>query len=288
MAQASSLHSALGTWHSAFGSYYGRMSLSLEFLGTGTSVGVPVIGCDCAVCQSSDPHDKRLRSSALLRGTDGSQHTTVLLDTTPDFRTQMLRSNVRRLDALVITHFHADHVCGIDDIRRFNVMQREIIDLWGTAATLEKMRQSFGYVFSDTLRQGWPSIRAREIHCGTPFKIGCLEFLPFELDHQVIINTGLRISSGGGSGLGYCLDVKRFSERAFADLAGTDTLVLDMLREMQHPTHMNLEEAMAVVSRLNPRRVFFGHMGHEVSHAELERRLPEHIRLAYDGLKIEV
>ena len=265
------------------------MAMTLEFLGTGTSVGVPMIGCDCAVCHSSDPRDQRLRSSALLKSARGDSSTCVLLDTSPDLRQQMLRCGVRRLDAVIITHFHADHVAGIDDIRRFNVIQKEVLDLWGTAATLAEMRRSFGYVFSDTLRHGWPSLRAREITPGVPFTIGALEFLPFEMDHHVIINTGLKINSGPHSpALGYCLDVKRLNERAFELLQGTDTLVLDMLRETDHPTHMSLTEALAATERIKPRRAYFGHIGHEISHVALEARLPEHIRLSYDGLLLDV
>ena len=155
------------------------MRLSLEFLGTGTSVGVPMIGCDCAVCKSTDPRDKRLRSSAIVRAHNANDkpETTVLLDTTPDLRYQMLRGNVRHLDAIIITHFHADHVMGIDDIRRFNIIQKQVLEIWGTAATLASMRKSFGYVFSDTLRYGWPSLVAREIKIGETFNIGSLNFL---------------------------------------------------------------------------------------------------------------
>ncbi len=275
-----------------FALHFESMKISLEFLGTGTSVGVPMIGCDCAVCHSADARDKRLRSSAIVRGhgADGSVDTTVLLDTTPDFRYQMLRAKIRRIDAVIITHFHADHIMGIDDMRRFNIIQKQVIDVWGTAKTLESMRKSFGYVFSDTLRAGWPSLRAREITIGEPFQIGCMTFLPFDLDHEVIINTGLKIQHTGienGPSLAYCLDVKRMDEKAFAALKGTDTLVLDMLREANHPTHMNFIEAMAVVARVKPRRAYFGHIAHEISHAMFEARLPENIRLAYDGMLVD-
>ena len=267
------------------------MRLSLEFLGTGTSVGVPMIGCDCAVCKSTDPRDKRLRSSAIVRahGADDQAETTVLLDTTPDFRYQMLRANVRHLDAIIITHFHADHVMGIDDVRRFNIIQKQVLEIWGTAATLASMRKSFGYVFSDTLRYGWPSLVAREIKIGETFTIGSLNFHPFELDHEVIINTGLKISHAkvpDAQATAYCLDVKRIDETGYKALQGTDTLILDMLRENVHPTHMNFSEAMETVNRVNPRRAYFGHIAHEISHAQFEPRLPAHVRLAYDGLVI--
>jgi phosphoribosyl 1,2-cyclic phosphate phosphodiesterase len=269
------------------------MRMSLEFLGTGTSVGVPMIGCDCAVCRSQDSRDKRLRSSAFLRshGTDGSPETAVLIDTSPDLRQQMLRSNIRRVDAIVITHFHADHVAGIDDVRRFNMIQQQVIEIWGTARTLASLRKSFGYVFSDTLRYGWPSLVAREITVGEKFRIGALNFVPFDLDHEVIINTGLKISHAAqdnGPALSYCLDVKRMDEQAFRILDGTDTLVLDMLREPVHPTHMNLAEALQVIERVKPRRAYLGHIAHEVSHAGLEPRLPENVRLAYDGLTLQL
>ena len=268
------------------------MRMSLEFLGTGTSVGVPMIGCDCPVCRSSDPRDKRLRSSALIRshGADGAVDTTVLLDTTPDLRYQMLRANVRRVDAIVITHFHADHVMGIDDVRRFNIIQKQVIDVWGTPTTLNSMRKSFGYVFSDTLRAGWPSLRAREITIGQTLEIGSMTFLPFDLDHEVIINTGLKIrhsSVPNGPEIAYCLDVKRIDEAGYQALKGTDTLILDMLRETNHPTHMNFTEAMDAVNRVQPRRAYFGHIAHEIGHAAFEARLPEHVRLAYDGLVID-
>jgi phosphoribosyl 1,2-cyclic phosphate phosphodiesterase len=269
------------------------MMLCIDFLGRGTSGGVPMIGCDCAVCNSNDPREKRLRSSALVRGhgADGGAQTTVLIDTSPDLRCQMLRANVRRVDALVITHFHSDHVAGIDDIRRFNILQKQVLELWGTAATLASMRKSFGYVFSDTLNYGWPSLTAREIEIGKPFQIGCLKFLPMELDHEVILNTGLKVTHAGlehGPALSYCLDVKRINEQSSRALEGTDTLVLDMLRETSHPTHMNFAEAMATVERVKPRRAYFGHIAHEIGHAAFEARLPEHVRLAYDGLTVQL
>ncbi|HYF51000.1 MAG TPA: MBL fold metallo-hydrolase [Planctomycetota bacterium] len=262
---------------------------SLEFLGSGTSVGVPVIGCDCAVCTSNDTRNQRLRSSALVKAFDesGSVTTTVLIDTTPDFRMQMLRARVRRIDAVIISHFHADHVVGIDDIRRFNSIQNSVIDCWCTPKTEEALRRSFGYVFGD-LRPGLPCLKARSIVFGEPFEIGALKFEPLRLDHHVMDTAGFKISVRGSSALAYCLDVKRIPPDTISALRGTDTLILDMLREKIHPTHMNLEEAMTVVKQIEPRRTWFGHIAHEVDHALLESKLPPEIRIAYDGLVIEM
>ena len=268
------------------------MKLSLEFLGSGTSVGVPAIGCDCAVCQSTDSLNKRLRSSVLVRGYDdsGALKTTVVIDTSPDFRTQMLRAKVKHIDGVIITHYHADHVVGIDDVRRFNYMQNTVLDCWASAATHESLKQAFGYIFveNDSLRFGLPCLRVKKFTVGEAFEIGCLRFEPLELDHQIIVNSGFRISCGDSATLSYCLDVKRIPEASYERLAGTHTLVLDMLREKIHPTHMNFDEAMSAIARIGPKRSFLAHVAHEVDHRTLEVKLPPEIRLAYDGLIISV
>ncbi|GMV80610.1 MAG: MBL fold metallo-hydrolase [Planctomycetota bacterium] len=265
--------------------------LSLEFLGSGTSTGVPTIGCACAVCTSSDPRNKRLRPSVLLRGGE----TTVVVDTGPDFREQMLRAKVTQLDAVLITHYHADHVVGIDDLRRFNHLQKRVLDCWATEATQARLRQCFGYVFSETLRPGLPNLKAQTISPGQPFTIGDLRLEPYEIDHHVMANVALKITRVGsdparaeGPVLVYCMDVKRIPEASYAALAGADILILDMLREQPHPTHMNLEESLAAVERLKPKRTWFAHMGHEVDHATLEAKLPTSIRLSYDGLVVRL
>ncbi|MCZ7647353.1 MAG: MBL fold metallo-hydrolase [Planctomycetota bacterium] len=260
-------------------------SLSLEFLGSGTSTGVPAIGCACAVCTSDDPRNRRLRPSVLLRGGG----TAVVVDTGPDFREQMLRSKVARLDAVLITHYHADHVVGIDDLRRFNMLQKQVLPCWATEKTLASLRHSFGYVFSETLRPGLPNLTPQTIVPGQPFEIGELRLEPYEIDHHVLPNIALRIARKGTQGpvLVYCMDCKRIPEASYEALAGADLLVLDMLREQPHPTHFNLEEALAAVARLRPRKTWFAHMAHEVDHAAIEAKLPPGIRLAYDGLVVE-
>jgi len=264
------------------------MKFSLEFLGSGTSVGVPCIGCDCAVCQSVDPLNKRLRSSVLVRAydPDGKINTTVVVDTAPDFREQMLRSKVSHIDAVIITHYHADHVVGIDDVRRFNYLQKQIIDCWATPDTLAAIRRSFGYVLveEEKLRFGLPCLRAREMTWGVPFAIGSLRFQPIEMDHVVIKSSGLIISTENSEKLAYCLDVKAMPDASYGLLSGTHTLILDMLREKEHPTHLNFSEAMAVIEKVQPQRTFFGHIAHEVDHRPFESRLPPQVRLGYDGL----
>jgi phosphoribosyl 1,2-cyclic phosphate phosphodiesterase len=268
------------------------MKFSVEFLGSGTSVGVPCIGCDCAVCRSSDPLNRRLRSSVLVRGYDatGNVQTTVVVDTSPDFREQMLRAKVQRLDAVLITHYHADHVVGIDDVRRFNYLQKQVLDCWATSETIQSIRRSFEYVLVEeqNLRFGLPCLKAREMKYGEPFQIGCLTFLPIEMDHYVMKTAGLVTSCGNSAKLAYCLDVKTLPPHSYQMLEGVDTLVLDMLREKEHPTHLNFAEAMAVVGKVKPRRTFFGHIAHEVEHRSFESRLPPEIRLAYDGLIVEM
>ena len=263
--------------------------ISLEFLGSGTSTGVPCIGCDCAVCKSTDPRNKRLRPSVLVRRGE----TALVVDTGPDFREQMLRSKVTHIDALLITHYHADHVVGIDDVRRFNMLQKKVIDCWADAQTALRIKHSFGYVFTDTLRPGLPNLTHKEIKLGEPFVIGKLRIEAFPTDHQVIPNIALKFTAAESAPektktLAYVLDCKRIPDATVEALKGVDTLVLDMLRDAVHPTHVNFEEAIAYVKQIAPRRVFFSHMAHEVDHATFEAKLPEHIRLAYDGLIIDV
>ncbi|MBI3830905.1 MAG: MBL fold metallo-hydrolase [Planctomycetes bacterium] len=258
------------------------MSFTFEFLGSGTSVGIPCIGCACAVCTSTDPRNKRLRCAALVR----CGETAVVIDTGPDFREQMLRSKVKRVDAFVITHYHADHVVGIDDVRRFNVLQKQVIDCWADRPTTERIRKCFDYVFSDSLRMGLPNLRPREIELGKTFEVGPLRFEALPLDHHVMDNVALVITEAGRPAprLAYCIDCKRMPDETVERLRGVETLVLDMLREQPHPTHMNLQEALAVIARIKPGRTFFSHISHEAEHAAIEAKLPPEIRVAYDGL----
>ncbi len=259
----------------------------MEFLGTGTSTGVPTIGCDCPVCRSEDPHNKRLRCSVWIQ----TETTSVLVDTGPDFRTQILRAGIRQIDGVIITHYHADHVVGIDDLRRFNFLQKAPIDCFADARTLGRLNQCFDYIFSDDLRPGLPNLRRREVAPGRTFDIGDLQLEPLALDHHVMPSMGLLIAQAPPNNpeakkarLAYCVDCKRIPEESLNRIRDVDILILDMLRENPHPTHLSLKEALDLVKDIQPKQTYFSHMAHEVDHGTLQAQLPEGISLAYDGL----
>lgn len=259
--------------------------VQLEILGSGTSTGVPIIGCDCSVCRSDDPRDQRLRCAALVRGGG----TTLVIDTGPDFRLQMLRAAVRRLDAILFTHSHADHVMGLDDVRRFNYLQKEILDCHGLPETLEVIQRGFGYAFSDTVRHGLPGLRAKPFRLGESFTLGALDVTPLPVDHVVVPCAGFIFRrSGSPRRLAYMVDCKRLPPETEAALRGVEVLVLNMLRPQAHPRHFNLEEALATVERLQPGETWFTHISHETRHEVVEADLPKGVRLAYDGLRIGV
>jgi len=259
--------------------------LQLQFLGTGTSTGVPAIGCDCAVCRSDSPRNKRLRCAALVRAGD----TTVVVDTGPDFRTQMLRADVKRLDAVLLTHSHADHIVGLDDVRRYNYLQKQVLDCWALPETLDIVRRAFGYAFRDTLKPGLPGLQAKPFRPGEAFTIGELEVTPLAVDHVVIPCAGFVFRQRDKTErIAYMVDCKRLPPATEKALEEIDILVLDMLRPQEHPRHFNLEEALTVVDRLRPGETWFTHAAHEVEHATIDEQLPRGIRMAYDGLVIRL
>ncbi len=254
--------------------------MRLTFLGTGTSMGVPVIGCRCAVCTSPDPRNKRLRTSALLQ-VDGLN---VLFDAGPDLRQQALAVGLTRLDAVLLTHAHADHVSGLDDLRPLNFAQRAAIPLYGTAPTLGMVRERFSYAFTNTSDGSTrPALELVEIDGTTPFTIGSVTIVPFNVQHGTWTITGFRVG-----GLGYVTDASAIPAESLAHLRGLDVLVLNALRLAPHPTHLSLDQALAVIDELRPRRALLVHMTHDIDHGATNALLPEHVRLAYDGQVVEL
>lgn len=251
--------------------------MRVTFLGTGTSVGVPVIGCACRVCASSNPKNRRLRQSIWIRNGDSS----ILIDTSVDFRQQALMHGIGRLDAILLTHPHADHILGMDETRVFAFWQRRSIPVYGSPATLEGVRRTFWYAFEKVPEGGGrPKLELTPLE--SPLALGGLEILPLEVDHGSMMVTGYRID-----GFAYLTDCKRVPAAAVRALEGVDTLVINALRYAPpHPTHMTVGEALAAVETIRPRRAFLVHMGHELDHEELEAALPEGVAPAYDGLEL--
>jgi len=248
-------------------------------LGSGTSVGVPTVGCKCEVCLSDDPRDKRLRPSVLL--TYGGRN--VLVDTTPDFRSQALRAGIGHLDAVLFTHAHADHIMGLDDIRPFNFRQRGSIPIYAAPDTLEAIRRCFSYVFDGGSQQSSvPRIEIHEID-GSPFELYGQQFTPIPILHGRTKIYGFRFGSAA-----YLTDHSEIPHESLEQLQGLDVLFLEALRHRPHPTHSTLERSLHYVEKLAPARAFFTHICHDLAHAKTESELPPHVRLAYDGLEIVV
>jgi phosphoribosyl 1,2-cyclic phosphate phosphodiesterase len=246
--------------------------MQLTFLGTGTSMGVPVIGCRCDVCRSPDPHNRRLRTSALLQ----VGGLAILMDAGPDMRQQALAVGLTRLDAVLLTHAHADHIAGIDDLRPLNFAQRGTIPLFGSSATLAAVRERFGYAFSAPDGSTRPDIELVQIESGVPFHVGQVRIVPFDVQHGTWTITGFRIGR-----LGYVTDASALPVASRRWLEGLELLVLNALRHTPHPTHLSLAEAVALIEELRPRRALLVHMNHELDHHTANAQLPAHVRLAY-------
>ncbi len=252
--------------------------MRVTFLGTGTSVGVPVIGCTCRVCTSPDPKNRRLRQSLWIRNGGAS----ILIDTAVDFRQQALRHAIRRIDAILMTHPHADHILGLDETRVFAYWQHRSIPVYGTGATLDGIRRTFWYAF-ESVPEGGGVPKLDLVALDGPFRVGGLDVVPVEVDHGSMMVTGYRID-----GFAYLTDCKRVPPAAVAALRGVDTLVINALRHRpEHPTHMTVGEALAAVEAIGPRRTFLVHMGHELDHEELAAALPDGVAPAFDGLELE-
>jgi len=252
--------------------------MRVTFLGTGTSTGVPVIGCRCRVCGSDDARNRRLRPSLLLEW-DGRK---ILVDSSTDLRQQALRHGIDHLDAVLYTHCHADHVMGLDDLRVYNFHQRRELPVYGSPGTLDDIRRTFWYVFSET-QEGGGKPQLALLPVEAPFDLFGVRVEPVPLWHGTLPILGYRIGR-----FAYCTDCNRIPEPSMRALAGLEVLVIDALRATPHPTHFSFPETLEILSDLRPRKSYLIHMGHEVEHEEAERALPPWIRLAYDGLVIEI
>lgn len=258
--------------------------MKLTFLGTGTSQGVPLIGCRCDVCTSDDVRDNRLRTSAMVE----SGGVRMVIDAGPDFRTQMLRTGVRRLDAILLTHEHKDHIGGLDDVRAFNFVDYPTIhriDIFAAPQTLEIVRKDFDYAFAADKYRGVPEIELHAVDPAQPFSVKGVEVVPVAGRHSERFSVlGFRIGK-----LAYLTDFKTIDDAEVEKLRGVEVLVVNALRFAKHDSHFNVDEALALIARVGPHTAYLTHMSHEIGlHAQTEPTLPEGVLMASDGLEVEI
>jgi phosphoribosyl 1,2-cyclic phosphate phosphodiesterase len=257
--------------------------VQLTLLGTGTSMGVPQIGCDCATCRSEDPRDQRTRTAALI----SHGGTTLLIDTPPELRLQLLAARVRNVDAVLYTHLHADHVHGIDDLRSISISRHDTLPLYGPRETMDHIERSFRYIFDDSVipvpGTSKPHLETRVLEADQPFTVCGIDVLPLSFEHGRATVFGYRVGP-----VAYLTDVKRVSPQAMRALAGVEVLVLNALWWREHPTHLSIPDAVDVARQVGASRTFLTHLTHETSHRDLLKRLPAGVEPGYDGLQIEI
>ena len=253
--------------------------MKITFLGTGTSQGIPVIGCGCVVCHSSDCKDQRLRVSVLIEIAD----TTIVIDSGPDFRYQMLRQKVMDLDAILFTHEHKDHVAGLDDIRPFNYILKKHINIYATTRVQEALKREFSYIFADVKYHGIPQIKLFTVN-DMPFDVAGIKVTPIEVMHYKLPVTGYRIKD-----FTYITDAKTITDASLEKIKGTKILVINALQKEEHISHFTLGEAIAFAQKVGAAQTYFTHMSHNLGlHSDIEKELPPNIKLAYDGLSFEL
>ena len=253
--------------------------MKITLLGTGTSQGIPVIACKCDVCRSSDPKDKRLRSAIMVE--DGK--TRIVVDAGPDFRQQMLQHNVDSLDAILLTHEHADHIFGLDDIRSFNWLRRSAMDVYCESRVQENLKNIFNYVFAQNKYPGIPRMDLITVD-SNPFKVGDIEVVPIRLYHHKLPVYGFRFGN-----FAYLTDFNTIEDPEFEKLTGIDLLVICALRKESHISHLNLKSALDIIEKLSPRKAYLTHMSHDIGkYADLIKELPTNVEPGYDGLVLEL
>ena len=259
--------------------------MRITFLGTGTSQGVPVIACPCEVCHSSDQHDKRLRTSALITDCEGNN---ILIDIGPDFRCQMLTHDVRHLEAILITHAHRDHVGGIDDIRPLNWVQKSNMEVYANSIAIESLRHDYHYIFEPHIYPGLPEVTLHDVTDCKPFSVGALTITPIRGMHKDLPVLGYRFDEQPtGKSIAYLTDMNHIDDGELEKLQSLDILVINSLRQKQHFSHFCLPETLAVIARCKPKCAYLTHISHEMGlHAAVEPTLPSNVHLAYDNLII--
>ena len=257
----------------------GSPPLKITFLGTGTSTGIPMIACDCVVCTSADEKDKRLRSSIMVE----SEKTRIVIDTTPDFRYQMLRENVKYLDAVLFTHPHKDHIAGLDDVRAFNFFQQQAMQVYANQMTIDALMREFAYAFADKKYPGVPNLDLNTIGL-EEFSIGNIPIIPFQVWHLKMPVYGFRFGD-----FSYITDANRIEESEKQKIRGSKIMVVNALRKEKHISHYTLDEAVALARELEVPEAYFTHISHQLGrHQEVESRLPQGMHLGFDGLVLEI